>query len=251
MTRGRSPQAEPTIGQVASPWSAQIVRLPATRGPALTARDLDLLRWVCRHGVVTPDQVARRFFSRPDGGVGKGAAYRRLRKLRELDLLRSDHTFYMEPSVQRVTSKGAKLADVGVGPASLVLAEVRHSLALVDLIEDLLQAHPGSTIETERELRIERRGELAARSRRAGRGRLPDGVLTLKGKRIALELDLTSKRSNDLEHILRTYLTESYDAIWWYVRPRVVPRLKEIVRRNRADDLVSVRPLRPSPGEGQ
>jgi len=199
-----------------------------------------MLRWIGRHGIVTADQVAHRFFRRNDGTVGQGAAYRRLRKLRELDLLRSDHTFYMEPSVLRLTTKGARLADVGVGPARLILAEVHHSLALVDLIEELLSQHPGAMVETERELRIERRGELASGRRRPGRGRMPDGILLNRGTRTALELDLTAKRSNDLERILRTYLTESYDAIWWYVRPRVAPRLAEIVRRNRADDLVSV-----------
>jgi hypothetical protein len=208
----------------------------------LTERDLAILRWTARHGVVTADQIARQFFARDQGDVGSGAAYRRLRKLRELDLLRSDRTFYMEPSVLRVTARGAHLADVGVGPARLVLPEVHHSLALVDLIEGLLATNRGATIQTERELRIERRGEMVAGRWRPGRLRLPDGVLTLKGKRIALELDLTSKRSNDLERILRVYLTDRYDAVWWYVRPRVVPRLAGIVTSLRADDFVSVRP---------
>ena len=225
-----------------------VIRLAARSGPALTGRDLDMLTWLARHGIVTPDQLARRFFARDDGSVGSGAAYRRLRKLRELGLLRSDHTFYQEPSVLRVTPRGAHLADAGVGPARLVLAEVRHALALVDLTEGLLAKHKGSTVTTERELRVERRNALARGERRPLTGRLPDGVLTLGRKRIALELDLTSKRSNDLESILTAYQFERYDAVWWYVRARVVPRLAGIVERRQADDLVVVRPLPDPPG---
>lgn len=217
------------------------MRLAPSTGPAVTSRDVEILRWIGRHGIVTPEQVAQKFFSREGGQVGLGAAYRRLRKLRELKLLRSDHTFYMEPSVLRVTTKGAGLADAGVGPARLVMAEIHHSLAVVDLLERLLAQNKRATLTTERELRIQRRQELAAGTRRVGRGRLPDAILTIAGKQIAVELDLTPKRSNDFERILNNYLGERYSEIWWYVKPRVVERLREIVRRNKADDLVTVR----------
>ena len=218
------------------------VRPPRTSGPAITERDIDMLRWVGRHGVVSPDQVARKYFSRDGNGtVGKGAAYRRLRKLRELGLLRSDHTFYLETSVLRLTRSGASLADADVGPARLVLAEVHHSLAVVDLTEQLLSANKSATLTTERELRVARRREMAANTRPIGRGRLPDAVLVKGGKKIAVELDLTTKRANDIERILRRYLQERYDEVWWYVRPKSVQRLRDIVRRNRADDMVTVR----------
>jgi hypothetical protein len=226
----------------AAPGERTLIRLAPSRGTAITVRDIEMLAWIGRHGIVTPEQVARRFFTRDGGALGRGAAYRRLRKLRELGLVRSDRTFYMEPSVLRLTTGGARLADTGVGPARLVMAEIRHSLAIVDLIEQLLEKHRSATLTTERELRIERRQELAARTRRVGRGRLPDAILTINGKRVAVELDLTSKRSNDFDRILKKYLGEKYSEIWWYVKPRVVPRLVEIVRRNRADDLVTVRP---------
>jgi len=237
-TTGRSRLGRTTV----TPSTTGIVRLPTTRGPALTPRDTEILTWVGRYGVVTADQIARRFFSRDDGAVGQAAAYRRLRKLRELDLLRMDRTFYMEPSVIRLTTRGARQADCGVGPAKLVLAEVRHALAVVDVVEDLLARNRGADLTTERELRIGYRQELADGAR-PGRNRLPDAVLVIKGKTIAVEVDLTSKRSNDYERILGAYVRQEYDAVWWYVRPRVVARLQEIVKRGRATDFVSVRPL--------
>jgi len=147
----------------------------------------------------------------------------------------------METSVLRLTRAGATLADADVGPARLVLAEVHHSLAVVDLTEQLLSGNKSATLTTERELRVARRREMAEHTRPIGRGRLPDAVLAKGGKKIAIELDLTTKRANDIERILRRYLQERYEEVWWYVRPKSVDRLRDIVRRNRADDVVAVR----------
>ena len=59
-------------------WSGRRVR-----GPQLTERDREILRWMTRHGVVTAELVGRRFFWRPAvNDYGKWAAYRRLRALR-------------------------------------------------------------------------------------------------------------------------------------------------------------------------
>src|SRR5713101_6459930 len=153
-------------------------RLPSRQGPQVTDRDVEILGWIGRHGVVTPAQVARHFFTRDDGTVGLWAAYRRLRKLEELKLIRQDRTFWREANVLRLTGAGARLADIDVGPAKLVLAEVRHTLAVVDLVEALLANSPkGTELRTERELRIERRRELTDGARRPGRGRVPDALL--------------------------------------------------------------------------
>jgi len=218
-------------------------RLPSRQGPQVTDRDVEILGWIGRHGVVTPAQVARHFFTRDDGAVGLWAAYRRLRKLEELALVRQDRTFWREANVLRLTGAGARLADIDVGPARLVLAELRHTLAVVDLVEALLEESPnGTELRTERELRIERRRELTDGKRTVGRGRVPDALLIhAKGAKVAIELDLTPKRARDLERILIAYLQERYDRIVWYVMPRQQERLQEIVRKQRADDVVEVR----------
>jgi hypothetical protein len=169
--------------------------------------------------------------------------YRRLRKLEELALLRQDRTFWREANVLRLTGAGARLADIDVGPARLVLAEVRHTLAVVDLVEALLAQSPeGTEVRTERELRIGRRRALTDGTWLPGRGRVPDALFILpSGAKIGIELDMTPKRSRDLERILVAYLQERYERIVWYVLPRQVERLNDIVRKQRADDVVQVR----------
>ena len=217
-------------------------RLPARRGTMITDRDLEILGWIGTHGVVTPVQVARHFFTRDHGEVGQWAAYRRLAKLEQLDLIRRDRTFWREAMVLRLTGAGARLANIDVGPARLVLAEVRHTLAVVDLVEELLAKSPkGTTVLTERQLRIERRRALADGTRKPGRGRIPDALLVHRGgRKMAIELDMTPKRIRDVETILRGYTQERYDRVIWYVLPRQKERVMEIVKKQRADDLVEV-----------
>lgn len=206
-----------------------------------------MLAWLGRHGVVTADQVARRFFVREDGELGKRAAYRRLAVLEDLGLVRRDRTpFWRAPHVLRITKAGADTGEIDIAPARIVESEMRHSLSLVDLTEQLLAEHKGATLRTEREIRTDRWHERHSGTRQPARGRTPDGELTLRnGKVIAIELDLTPKRSKDFERILRAYRQERFDTVWWYVLPGVVPRVAKLVKENRVDDFVEVRPWAP------
>jgi hypothetical protein len=221
---------------------AAILRPPRTSGPVVTDRDMDVIQWIGRHGIVTPTQVATHFFHRDDGTVGTWAAYRRLRILEQLGLLQRDRTFWRESTVLRITTAGGRIADLQIRPARLIPAEVRHALAVVDLVEFLITKTAKRTrVVTEREMRADRRRELRRDPRNSGLGRIPDAEFHLpSGDRIAIELDLTPKRSADYESILASYLTQLYDGVWWYVAPGVVPRLRKIVADNRADDFVSV-----------
>jgi hypothetical protein len=218
-------------------------------GHQITDRDRDILEWICRHGLVTTDQVARFFFARDDGADGKRAAHRRLAILGALGLVRRDQTpFWRAPWVIRATQAGADIAESGVRPARLVEAEVRHSLALVDLVEDLASSTKGSTLRTEREIRTDRFHDRREGKLRPGKGRTPDGELTLRdGKVVAIELDLTPKRSKDFERILRAYRQERVDKVWWYVVPGAAPRVAKLVADNRCEDFVEVRAWRGEP----
>ena len=241
-TATRPPRASSANGKTASGVGAS-ARPPRTSGPVVTDRDMDILQWIGRHGIVTPTQVATHFFNRPDGTVGTCAAYRRLRILEQLGLLQRDRTFWRESTVLRVTTAGARFADLQIRPARLVPAEVRHALAVVDLVEFLITKTTGKStrVVTEREMRVDRRRELRRDPRNAGIGRIPDAEFHLSsGGRIAVELDLTPKRSADYENILQSYITQDYEAVWWYVAPGVVPRLRKIVADNNSDDFVSV-----------
>ena len=229
-----SPEKTP-IRRTGSLTKAGRLPLRAHGHVEITDRDVEILTWVARHGVVTVEQIARRFFPSPQG---KSACFQRVRKLCDANpaLLQRDTTHYREPSVLRVTSNGARVADTGLGPARIVYAEVHHALAIVDLTEELLAEHPNATLLTERERRAER-----YRDKRAGRrkttGRIPDAVFILpatgaeKEKTIAVELDRSPRSRMDAESVVKAYLQERYTEVWWYVRPNRVAPIRQIVKR--------------------
>lgn len=224
-----------------------------TRGPQLTERDGEILQWITRHGVVTTELVGRRFFWRPhESDYGKWAAYRRLRALRELGLVLSNKPFADRPAVLRVTREGARIADVGLRPAPLVLSELRHSLAVVWLTEYLLAENAGAELTTERELRAQRYRELRDGVREAEEGRAPDALLRIPKNdasaqgvmTVAVELDLTRKDRRAMERMVRQYDYETVDRVWWYVTPARVERTRALVRELHAEDRIEVRAWR-------
>ena len=208
----------------------------------VTPRDEKMLHFVGRHGVVTTAHVAGHL------GMGQWAAYRRVRALIAAGLLRRDAVFWKQPEVLRLTPTGARLANLGLAPAELVAAEIRHQLSLVTLSERLLPAHPGSSFRTERELRAEQLRQWRDQGLRPALARIPDGVLVLEaGERIALELDRTTKRPRDIERLIDVYrgmysrdTDEGYAGLWWYVRPEACARVRAAVAAKRADDLIHV-----------
>jgi hypothetical protein len=217
-------------------------------GPELTDRDVEILKWITTHGVVTAEFVGRRFFWRSKAkGYGKWAAYRRLAALEQMGLVKRDKIFVGEPAVIRVTKPGAELADVGLRPARLILSELRHTLAVVVLAEGLQAQHKGSELTTERQLRAER-----YRRRKEGEdisgGRCPDCLLSIPTKsgkrrvRVAVELDLSRKSRPVMESIVHAYDQEpDIDEIWWYtIKPRVKPT-KEVVKDLAAENRFEVR----------
>ena len=223
-----------------------VLPVGSARRVELTDRDIEILTWITRHGIVTVEQIARRFFP---GTSGIHAAQRRIRKLAAVHppVIRRDRTFWRYPTVIRVTASGANLTGCDLRPARLVLAEVAHSLAIVDLTEQLLRDHPGATVITERERRAERYRDKRTGGRRAT-GRIPDGVLVTHAspaKETAIEVDLSARREKTVEQIVRAYQAERYAAVLWYVLPSRVARIQGIVKRCRADSFIDVRPFEP------
>lgn len=243
------------------PGSQQVTRRRSSRrsanrwprGPQLTERDIEILRWITRHGVVTAELVGRRFFWRPeDKSYGKWAAYRRLAAMERLGLILRDKPFANEPAVLRVTREGARIADVGIRPAPLVLSQLRHTVAVVLLAEGLAAQHRGCELQTERELRAERY-RLQRQGVDTSRGRIPDALLSIpakgpgaqKIKRVAVELDLTRKDRRALERMIYQYdEIDGIDAVWWYVHPVRMERTRDIVRELAAEDRFEVREWR-------
>lgn len=213
--------------------------------PLVTKRDREILGYLTRHGVCTPDQITRRFFT------GRWAAYRRLRKLEELRLIARRRTFWQQPNVLTPTSLGTALAQIDLPPVpGLVLARLEHDLAVVDLSEQILAQNEGSWL-TERELRRDAARELQASGmgqKQAMPPRSPDGMLVLPdSRRVAIELELTGKTSAVYRQILSAYVAKrGVSAVWWFCPSEAVrQRMSELVRESRLEDFFRIYPWSP------
>jgi hypothetical protein len=209
--------------------------------PLITRRDREILAYLTRHGVSTPDQVGRRFFK------SQWACYRRLRKLEGIRLLVKRRTWWQQPNVLTPTSLGTALSQVDLPPVPrLVLARLEHDLAVVDLSELILGHNKGASWLTERELRRDAARELQRRGmaqRQVMPPRSPDGMLVLSdGRRIAIELDLTGKTSIVYQRILSAYVAKSGLAqVWWFSpSARVRERLSQLIRDSKVEDVFKV-----------
>jgi len=214
-------------------------------GPRLQERDVRILNWIGRHGVVTHEQVTVRFFA-SDDHPGTWAAYRRLRALERVGLIRRDRAYSYPADIFRVTRDGAEAGRCGVGPAPLrpkVLATLDHDLSVVDLMDHLLATTPGATLTTERELWADWYRNLRSGARLPRLPRMPDGALTQPdGRMIAVELDLTSKSTRRIEEIINAYLASPYRLVWWYVTSETIAtRYRSVVAAEKVDDVFDVR----------
>jgi hypothetical protein len=175
--------------------------------------------------------------------------YERIRKLDELRLLeRHPPVWFKGPKLVRVTRVGAEMADMGLRPAPIAPNSIimRHSLAVVDLTEDLLGEYADAELVTERELRRDhRRGE--GRTDRQGRvSRFPDAVLKFPdGRAISLELDLSRKGPVRTREKVQAFLWQQGVKVWWYcAAPDIFREVRRAVEQEKADDVIEVRTWR-------
>lgn len=237
----------------APPSARSFLRLG--RGVQLTDRDLEILRMTALNGAVTVELIAHVLFARPGGAVGYRAAYQRIHTLKEAGLLRSDKAFAHRPAAISVTPQGARLADVGVGPADVPDTQLEHTLQLAWLNVWNARAIPGVEVTYERQLYVERAQDEDDGLRSGSRPRCPDARYLIPGQgrdgkplSVAVELDLSRKDRRTVERLIYSYdRALDIDQVWWYVRPGGVDRMLDIVRSLHAESRIIVKPIPPFP----
>ena len=215
-----------------------MARTPASR---LDGSDRRVLQDMVRFGALASDQVARRY------GLDANATSARLQRLRRRGLIDKQPPWLRDVDVYAATRQGARLARVGLREITVSLIHLRHNLAVFDLAECLLAQHPDATWHTERELdRASRHRTLDYRPEHSHR---PDGLLVLRGQRIAIELELTPKPWDAYSRICCWYAEQiEVDGVWWFVgQPRIETLLRSALDRHALgpDLRVEIKPLPP------
>lgn len=203
----------------------------ASRRTTITERDQELLRFLARHRLVRTDHVQALL------EVSGGAAGERLRRLRDAGLVKDGPRFAGQPQCWQITGQGLAAAGVRMRAPRRDLSELAHDVGAAWL---WLAARDGAfgrlrELHSERELRSldgpGRRAQTPLAVRVGGVGprggerrHYPDLLLvTERGERVALELELTSKARTRRELILSAYGGEpAIDHVVYLVRDRRV-----------------------------
>lgn len=102
------------------------------------------------------------------------------------------------------------------------LGKYQHTKVIVDLSLKLTQMYQVPFI-PERELRLDMEYEPVGQ-----RGHLADGMLEFDDKRIAIEVELTTKGRHRLRKIITSYLTDfSIHEVWYFCGSKEVMNLVE------------------------
>lgn len=174
------------------------------------SRDLELVRFVGRHGLVGMRHVMAEL------GVGRTAAYRRVAACIEAGLLERLELVRSEPGTLRTTRDGLRYAGLGLSVAAVSPGAVDHMLRCATVAQLAAKTYGADRILTERELilaeLIEGRPIASAKVGIGSRGRArlhrPDlAVRTEKGT-IAIEVELTPKSPGRLEGLIRAWRRE-------------------------------------------
>lgn len=189
----------------------------------LTDRDLRCVRWIGEQYTVRFDTLQKLLGREPQqdhsavpvhGVLSERNTRRAIRRWFDEDLVVYKKILFAEPGYVWLTALGLKAAHLDYKPYQPAVASLPHSHVLNELrlkLEGRYQAR--LTWVAERELR--RGHERLDKDKRRG-WHLPDAVVTLDQKAIAIEVELTQKTDRRLTETVER-LTQQYQGVWYFV----------------------------------
>ena len=212
----------------------------------MTARDIEMLRWIGRLRFAEANQVARRF------AMDERNAYRRLRGLVARELIAHQRVFHALPGAYSSTASGLIAAGLQLPRPRLDIRTYAHDRAAASVTIELEAEFGPAAVRTERELRSHDAGDPPrpryAVRRGYGLGRrglhFPDLAIELDdGKSLAVEIELTAKGTRRLDSIVLAYLSGRHHCVRYYAAPAALGGVERAVARAGARDLLDIRAL--------
>ena len=214
-------------------------------GGDMIVRDLPAVRDLVRFGVMTDDQLVRRYED-PNFGFG------RLDQLREAGLIKRWRETLEGARVYEPERWARRVANVRGTPLRTVYAaHLAHDIALVDLADKLTGDDSTQRFLAESEVRafLDEIAPPPRRMRGDTRHR-PDGLLVGAESRVAIELELTEKVQSRYEKISAWFVREwRVDRVRWYIdKQRILDRLREVNAQHGFDHDMRIELLPIPPG---
>jgi len=189
----------------------------------LTDRDLRCVRWIGEQYTVRFDTLQKLLGREPkhtnghapiDGILSERNTRKAIRRWVDAGLVVYKKILFAERGYVWLTSLGLKTASLNYKPHTPAVASLPHLHVLNELRLKLEGRYQGRlSWMAERELR--RIHERLDKAKRRG-WHLPDAVITLDQKVVAIEVELTQKTDQRLTETVER-LTQQYQGVWYFV----------------------------------
>lgn len=219
--------------------------MPAKRTHHISPRDVEVLDFIARFGVVPRTAVATW------ANTGRSVTVARERRLREDGLLRTERGYGPLGPLVICTKLGLKASGRRELPAArLSLAALSHETVVATVAAELERT--GEAVLSEREIlaREKAAGErILSSALPGGRSHRPDLVrLDADGAPLeAIEVELSCKGASRMDELLRAWrraiLERRFAAVSYVCAPRTLPFVRRAVERTKTGGLIEVREL--------
>lgn len=187
----------------------------------LTARDLEVLRFIGEQYAVRQDQLAR-LLKRPHTGQLSDSATRAVAARWEKAGLASSRKLMADsPRFFWLTLKGLKEVGLSFKTWAPTVASLDHIFWTNQVRLYVEERHPDLAWRAERYMRAGKPIQTISDSA----AHLADGELRSEDAVVGVEVELTSKSAPRRESIMRL-LADQYATVWYFAPPRVLPTLE-------------------------
>lgn len=188
----------------------------------ITGRDIELMRWINRQGMVTAYQVAEKF------EIGIKKIHMRLGMMKAEKLVNHQKILFGQPGVYWLTTDGVSVCESDLKPIKgLTISTLQHDLQVVSLAIKLEQQYGGKWV-TAREIIAKQTYQTmnALQQLKVIKQCYPDGILEMPNGLIAVELELTQKAASRVRKIINEYahliISGQYVGVWYVCRNRQI-----------------------------
>lgn len=198
----------------------------------ITKRDIEILNFINEMGYCKVIQIGKRF------SLKTPRVYKIMKRLREEGLAIHKRIYFYEGGVLRLTRQGAAYTSL---PAFDHIAKgtYDHQLLVVDVYLVLREKYLTATWISERVLRQDKPQYGIGKMKH-----ISDGFLIFNEKKIAIELELTMKKKERLERIIRSYGSQTIvDEVWYICGPGALQGVKAIAQKKSFIKVLSLKEL--------
>lgn len=185
-----------------------------------TEREIEIMTFIHEFGFCEMSHIIERF------KLGRSTAYDVIKILRRLEMVKSLEVLVKYPRIYFLTTKAVQTINSNLPPIKRIARNTYlHHLEVLNVYLKIKKNYPDGKWLTERVLR----GMQDTDERE--KVHLPDGMLILDKKKIAIEVELSLKEKDRLLNIFSDYhIDKDIDEVWYFCEKKILPSLEIIAK---------------------